>query len=109
MRFKFDFASIFHFCFRTIKQKTPRFIYLKTRGCGASQTIYKSSSPISPIWGLKEGHLLKYYPWLITATTRPLKNAPFHPISALRSDVNPRNIVYIPVVKILARLDLKRN
>jgi len=43
------------------KTKTPLFIHLKARGCGASQTIYESSSPISPIWGLKEGHLLKYY------------------------------------------------
>ena len=40
---------------------------------------------------------------------RPLKNTPFCPISALRSDFNPRNIQYIPVVKILTRLDLDQN
>jgi len=40
---------------------------------------------------------------------RPLKNAPFRPISVLHSDLNPRNIQYIPVVKILTRLDLERN
>jgi len=40
---------------------------------------------------------------------RLLKNTPFCPISALRSDFNPRNIQYIPVVKILTRLDLDQN
>jgi len=37
-----------------------------------------------------------------------LKNAPFRPTPALRSDFNPRNIQYIPVVKILTRLDLEQ-
>ena len=37
---------------------------------------------------------------------RPLKNAPFCPISASGSNFNPRNIQYIPVVKIIALLDL---
>jgi len=37
---------------------------------------------------------------------RHLKNVPFRPISALRSDFNPRNNQYIPLVKILTRLDL---
>ncbi len=37
---------------------------------------------------------------------RALKNAPFRPISALHLDFNPRNMQYIPVVKILIRLDL---
>ncbi len=64
---------------------------------------------------------------------RPLHNAPFRPISALRSDFNPQNIHYIRacpvkclpremhslflrgkayfsgVVKIITRLDLERN
>jgi hypothetical protein len=40
---------------------------------------------------------------------RPLQNAPFCPISASGSDFNPRNIQYIPVVKILAFLDLDQN
>ena len=40
---------------------------------------------------------------------RPLQNAPFCPISASGSDFNPRNIRYIPVVKILAFLDLEQN
>jgi len=40
---------------------------------------------------------------------RPLKNVPFRPISSLCSDFNPRNIQYIPVVKILTRLGLERN
>jgi hypothetical protein len=40
---------------------------------------------------------------------RSLKNAPFRTISALCSDFNPRNILHIPVVKILSRLDLERN
>jgi len=40
---------------------------------------------------------------------RPMKNAPFGPISALHSDFNPRNILDIPVVKILMRLDLEPN
>jgi len=38
---------------------------------------------------------------------RPLQNAPFRPISALRSYFNPQNIQYIPAVKILTRLDLE--
>jgi len=37
---------------------------------------------------------------------RPLKNAPFWPISASGSNFNPRNIKYIPVVEIFAFLDL---
>jgi len=44
-----------------------------------------------------------------TLEARPLKNAPFRPISALHSDFNPRNMQDIPVVKILMRLDLERN
>jgi len=49
-------------------------------------------------------------PWIETFEKRPLsKSALICPISALRSDFNPRNIQYIPVVKILTRLDLERN
>jgi len=40
---------------------------------------------------------------------RPLQNAPFCPISASGSDFNPRNIQYIPVVKILTFLELDQN
>jgi len=40
---------------------------------------------------------------------RPLKNAPFYPISASGSNFNPRNIQYIPVVEIFAFLDLDQN
>jgi len=40
---------------------------------------------------------------------RPLQNAPFWPISASGSNFNPRNIQYIPVVGILAFLDLDQN
>jgi len=40
---------------------------------------------------------------------RPLKNAPFCPTSASDSNFNPRNIQYIPVVKIFAFLDLDQN
>jgi len=42
-------------------------------------------------------------------TLRPLQNAPFRPISASGSNFNPRNIQYIPVVKIFAFLELERN
>jgi hypothetical protein len=38
-----------------------------------------------------------------------LQNAPFCPISASGSNFNPRNILYIPVVKIFAFLDLEQN
>jgi hypothetical protein len=41
--------------------------------------------------------------------SRPLKNALFCPISALRSDFNPQNMKYISAVKILTRLDLEQN
>jgi len=41
--------------------------------------------------------------------TRPLKNAPFWPISASDSNFNPRNIQYIPAVEIFAFLDLDQN
>ncbi|MFH1954932.1 MAG: hypothetical protein ABIL06_25370, partial [Pseudomonadota bacterium] len=41
--------------------------------------------------------------------SRPLQNAPFWPISASDSNFNPRNIQYIPVVEILAFLDLDQN
>jgi hypothetical protein len=52
-----------------------------------------------------------------TLEMRPLKNAPFCPISASGgtsrqrrgSNFNPRNIQYIPVVKIFAFLDLDQN
>jgi hypothetical protein len=37
---------------------------------------------------------------------RPLQNAPFCSISASDSNFNPRNIQYIPAVKIIAFLDL---
>jgi hypothetical protein len=40
---------------------------------------------------------------------RPLKNAPFWPISASDSNFNPRNIKYIPVVEILVLLELNQN
>ena len=39
---------------------------------------------------------------------RPLKNAPFCPISASGSNFNPRNTPCIPVVKIIAFLELKQ-
>jgi hypothetical protein len=37
------------------------------------------------------------------------QNAHFYPISASCSNFNPRNIQYIPVVKIFAFLDLEQN
>ena len=40
---------------------------------------------------------------------RPLQNAPFCPISASGSNFTPRNIQYIPVVKIIAFLDFDQN
>ncbi|GAG21908.1 unnamed protein product [marine sediment metagenome] len=40
---------------------------------------------------------------------RPLQNAPFCPISALGSNLNPQNTQCIPVVKILACLELEQN
>jgi hypothetical protein len=40
---------------------------------------------------------------------RPLQKAPFCPISASGSNFNPRNIQYIPAVKIIAFLDLDQN
>ena len=40
---------------------------------------------------------------------RPLHNVPFCPISASGSNFNPRNIQYIPVVKIFAFLELEQN
>jgi hypothetical protein len=40
---------------------------------------------------------------------RPLKNTPFRPISVSGSNFNPRNTHCIPVVKIFAFLELKRN
>jgi hypothetical protein len=47
---------------------------------------------------------------LETFEKRPLsKSALICAISALHSDVTPRNIWYIPVVKILMRLDIDRN
>jgi hypothetical protein len=39
---------------------------------------------------------------------RPLKNAPFCSISASGSNFNPRNTQCIPVVKIIAFLELKQ-
>ncbi|MCG6973706.1 MAG: hypothetical protein LJE66_11235, partial [Desulfobacterales bacterium] len=39
---------------------------------------------------------------------RPLKNAPFCPISASGSNFNPRNTQCIPEVKIFAFLELKQ-
>ena len=39
---------------------------------------------------------------------RPLKNAPFCPISASYSKFNPRNIPYIPVVKFFVFLELEQ-
>ena len=47
--------------------------------------------------------------WRTHYAERPLQNAPFRPISALGSHLNPRNISYISVVKIITRLDLERN
>ncbi len=44
-----------------------------------------------------------------TDITRPLKNTPFRPISVSGSNFNPRNTQCIPVVKIFAFLELKRN
>jgi hypothetical protein len=38
---------------------------------------------------------------------RPLQNAPFCPISALGSNLNPQNTQCIPVVKIFACLELE--
>jgi len=40
--------------------------------------------------------------------TRPLKNAPFCPISASGSKFNPRNIPYIPAVKFFVFLELEQ-
>jgi len=40
---------------------------------------------------------------------RPLKNTPFCPISVSGSNFNPRNIPYIPAVKIFAFLELEQN
>ena len=40
---------------------------------------------------------------------RPLQNIPFWPISASGSNFNPRNIQHIPVVEIIAILDLDQN
>jgi len=40
---------------------------------------------------------------------RPLQNVPFHPISASGSNFNPQNTQCIPVVKIIAFLELERN
>jgi len=40
--------------------------------------------------------------------SRPLQNATFCPISASGSNFNPRNILYIPVVKIFAFLELEQ-
>jgi hypothetical protein len=45
---------------------------------------------------------------LWTAFSRPLKNAPFCPISASCSNFNPRNTQCIPVVKIFAFLELEQ-
>jgi len=39
---------------------------------------------------------------------RPLKNAPFCPISASGSNFNPRNTQCIPVAKIIAFLELEQ-
>jgi len=39
---------------------------------------------------------------------RPLQNGTFCPISASDSNFNPRNIIYIPVVKIFAFLELEQ-
>ena len=39
---------------------------------------------------------------------RPLQNGTFCPISASGSNFNPRNILYIPVVKIFAFLELEQ-
>ncbi len=43
------------------------------------------------------------------SSERPLKNTPFRSISALGSNFNPRNTICIPVVKIIARLELNQN
>jgi hypothetical protein len=43
------------------------------------------------------------------ANMRPMQNALFCPISASGSNFNPRNIQYIPVVKIFAFLNLDQN
>jgi len=40
--------------------------------------------------------------------TRPLQNAPFCPISDSGSNFNPRNTQCIPVVKIIAFLELEQ-
>jgi hypothetical protein len=40
---------------------------------------------------------------------RALHNHPFCPISASGSNFNPRNIQYIPAVKIFAFLELEQN
>jgi hypothetical protein len=41
-------------------------------------------------------------------TVRPLQNAPFCPISASDSNFNPQNTQCIPVVKIIAFLELEQ-
>jgi hypothetical protein len=45
---------------------------------------------------------------LMFSTVRPLQNAPFCSISASGSNFNPRNTQCIPVVKIIAFLELKQ-
>jgi hypothetical protein len=45
----------------------------------------------------------------VNILSRPLKNALFCPISASGSNFDPRNTKCIPVVKILAFLDLEQN
>ena len=45
----------------------------------------------------------------LTVIARPLHNAPFCPISASGSNFNPRNTKCIPVVKIIAFLELEQN
>ena len=49
------------------------------------------------------------YYFTVKDNQRPLHNVPFCPISASGSNFNPRNIQYIPVVKIFAFLELEQN
>jgi hypothetical protein len=46
---------------------------------------------------------------MIIGSARPLQNAPFYPISVSGLNFNPQNTKCIPVVKILAFLELEQN
>jgi len=51
---------------------------------------------------------LQVHLYFIDDVARPLQNGTFCPISTSGSNFNPRNIQYIPVVEILAFLELEQ-